>query len=538
MKFSNESSSFLANSNSNMSVINYFSKYSTLMEYLVNKLEARIKSLPKARSAIANISNIQELVENKKDIIRDFFDIEDDFKQGINAIKALIVQNRDLTEQIESTTERVNSQEMKSSNDLNIINELNERNNDLIEECNSMRMKFGEIETKSSYLREKILEFEKEFNVKERLIEELKSENNSYLKEIERLSDENALFKIKIEGFEKNFNDREFDCDEKSKNNIENISILIAEKEFNKKLIEDKVKSHFQNKSINIKENIFPDKLNQELKQNISNSFPVFSKSSCKDVETVVKHEESKVKQINQNILSEIIMSALESEETITLLNKRFGKDFMEKLLSKDVSNKFLKDIDDVLKLRYLPVKKDKEELNNRNYEFEEDFNSINTDEGIKKLSINESNQFHDNKIIIHDNQERPEKYKNNENKDKIGNIENRSVQFNRSSNFSLNKIDEKQLSSSLDIPSHNRSKSYGIKYKSKKPNFLNFPKGNHFKTDSVNFQENLRNYGGRSFSSGKNFVNFTNPHSYYFDETLQKGGKSKLDNILSKSSN
>ncbi len=101
-----------------------------------------------------------------------------------------------------------------------------------------------------------------------------------------------------------------------------------------------------------------------------------------------------------------------------------------------------------------------------------------------------------------------------------------------------MNKIEEKQLSSSINISSHKRSKSSGIKYKSKRPNFLNFPKGNHLKSDSINFQDNLRNYGGRSFSSGKVFVNFTNPHSYYFDENLQKGGKSKLDNIISKSSN
>jgi hypothetical protein len=542
MNFSNENSSFLANSNSNIGVINSFSKYATLMDYLVKKLEARIKMFPKTRAAIANISNFQELVENKKEMIKHFFEVEDDLKQGVDAIKALLVQNRDLTEQLEYNTARANSQELKSNDDLNIINELNERNNDLIEECNLMRKKFGEIEEKSSYLREKISEFEDEFKTKEKFIEELTSENNSYSKEIERIADENVLLKMKIESLEKELkkiNEKGDDREGNNENNVGNLNFIIAEKELNKKLIEEKVKTHFQNKSIYLEEKSKADYSSQPIKQNVS--VPnVTSKSYFNISETgIIKSEESKVNHKNENLLSNIIMTVLESEENINLLNKRFGKDFMEKLLSGDVSKQFLKEIDEILKFKQISNKKDTDKLKDQKYEFDEDFNCMNTDESKKGMSIIPNNQnSNDDKIIAQENEERSEKYYNSENFIKNENLNSRSVELIKKNNFALNERDKK-LSNSLTIPSHKRSNSSGMKFKPKKINFLNFPKRIDYKSydSNINFKNNLRNYGvGRSLSTGKVFVNFTNPHSNYFDETLQKGGKSKLQNPVSKS--
>ena len=199
MNIQSANHSLLGNSNSNINSINSFSKYSTLMDYLVKKLEARIKLLPKTRTAIGNIYSQQDLVENKKEMIKHLFDIEDDLKQGVDALKALLSQNRDLTEQLEISMEIESNHEIKSIGDINLINELNERNKSLIDECNMMRQMFCDIQEKSGRLQETTLEFQNEFKSKERFIEELKFENKLNCDRVEKVQEENIILKMQIE---------------------------------------------------------------------------------------------------------------------------------------------------------------------------------------------------------------------------------------------------------------------------------------------------------------------------------------------------
>ena len=81
----------------------YFSQNPGVVDYLIQKLEDRTKLLPKSKIALSNIVTLNDLNDNKRDMLKFFTELEDDLTQGTQAIRTMFSQNKDLAEQIETS---------------------------------------------------------------------------------------------------------------------------------------------------------------------------------------------------------------------------------------------------------------------------------------------------------------------------------------------------------------------------------------------------------------------------------------------------
>ena len=86
-----------------------------VMHYLTNKLESRYNSLLKFKKLIDNIESPNSLFSLRKDLKQLFSDLQEDFRQGIFAIKALTVHNKSIIDELK----------IKNKENKNIIEKLN-----------------------------------------------------------------------------------------------------------------------------------------------------------------------------------------------------------------------------------------------------------------------------------------------------------------------------------------------------------------------------------------------------------------------------
>ena len=73
-----------------------------IMNYLIRKLESRVKTMKKIQQLFYSINTYEDLYINKTNFLNTFSEIEDDLKQASCAIKALLTENQALTIDIEN----------------------------------------------------------------------------------------------------------------------------------------------------------------------------------------------------------------------------------------------------------------------------------------------------------------------------------------------------------------------------------------------------------------------------------------------------
>lgn len=108
---------------------------SSIMEYLIQKLESRSRRISKQKSLFVSFVSYETILSQKKELLTLFTDLEDDLKQASYAIKALLNENKALS--IKSSKD----EEMAKK----IINDLTQNNNYLIAENENLRMQLNNI---------------------------------------------------------------------------------------------------------------------------------------------------------------------------------------------------------------------------------------------------------------------------------------------------------------------------------------------------------------------------------------------------------
>ena len=117
------------------------------MEYLIQKLESRYSSILKMNKLMDSLNSSDTFFSLRKDIKLLFNDLEEDFRQGIFAIKALTSQNKQLFDNLKiknkenkNLTEQLNnfSSENKNLKMQNIIN-IKDNDTQIIRKDNSKK---------------------------------------------------------------------------------------------------------------------------------------------------------------------------------------------------------------------------------------------------------------------------------------------------------------------------------------------------------------------------------------------------------------
>ena len=88
-----------------------------VMQYLTNKLESRYNSILKFKKLIDTSDSPNSFFSLRKDLKQLFSDLQEDFRQGIFAIKALIAHNRSIINELK----RTNKENKKISEQLNSL---------------------------------------------------------------------------------------------------------------------------------------------------------------------------------------------------------------------------------------------------------------------------------------------------------------------------------------------------------------------------------------------------------------------------------
>ena len=122
---------------------------SEVMEYLSQKLESRYNSIIKFNELINTTGTPEAFFSLRKDFKLLFNDLEEDFKQGIFAIKALTAQNKKLIEDLK----------IKNKENKNITEQLN----NIISENKSLKLQM--IKSKDNKLPESKKENKKDINI-------------------------------------------------------------------------------------------------------------------------------------------------------------------------------------------------------------------------------------------------------------------------------------------------------------------------------------------------------------------------------------
>ena len=107
------------------------------MEYLIQKLESRYSSILKMNKLMDSLNSSDTFFSLRKDIKLLFNDLEEDFRQGIFAIKALTSQNKQLFDNLKiknkenkNLTEQLNNFSSSENKNLKMQNIINIKDND------------------------------------------------------------------------------------------------------------------------------------------------------------------------------------------------------------------------------------------------------------------------------------------------------------------------------------------------------------------------------------------------------------------------
>lgn len=405
-----------------------------IMEYLVHKLRSRSINIQSTRNAFNNILDIKDYLNNRREMLKHLSELEDDLKQGYNAIKALMTQNKLLLEEKEALQKKQGKMEDQVNYEANLYKE---QNAELLRKLSKSEEEAQTNKEEISFYLQRVTSLEEELKDKDRIIQNLMSmvrsaPHSNYHKE-EEPNDKLAT---------------------RTSEELSNLNQIIQERKSKKNLINTKIKHLFGNELVQTSENdnsLHSHTANQVTK--IKNESIPLENKNCERIESKIP---------------ELVLKIVSSPENINKLNNKLGNDFLGKLMAQDASDSFLKKVKEVI---------EEVEGDTVPYQFEESTHEHK--EGVNKNSSS-------NKLYSESN---------------ISNLSNKRSKYN-----TTNKSNPRTKS---------KTRSHS----------LNF--NNSLMTDT-SFEKSLRSYN-ITRQSHKVFNNFTNPHGRYFDDSLQKGGETKL---------
>lgn len=298
---------------------------SNVINYLIKKLEARSRNMQKSRNALNNIFNMQDLIENKKEMIRHFYEIEDDITQGSMGLKAVISQNGDLQEQLDIANKNYKSIEQKYFSHQKIMDQLTHKSNEIFQENIYLKENLVELDSNNTFFKDRISFLENSLKIKSNEIEEMNLINKHNLEKIENLNEENTLLKLQIENLKKMKVESRPAIENKDLE-YHNIKNIINEREQSKKFINEKIKDFDINPDSDVNEY---KNLNEKKKENYT--------------------AETQKSRNRADQLSNLVVRVLASPENINIFNKRLGSDFMKKMVSQNINESFITKVEDIL---------------------------------------------------------------------------------------------------------------------------------------------------------------------------------------------
>jgi hypothetical protein len=207
----------------------------------------------RTKMAINNIVDLNELKENRTFMLKHFSDIEDEINQCIHSFKALLTKNADISEHAEICLKKARGHELKLISETKRNNQLDMINQEVNKENLNLKEILEEKNSEIIFLKEKLSYYENKLNEKEKENSCLREEINQNNLTLKRLQKEIDILKIELDA--QNFSNEE-DNKQEDELDLDNLKDVISEREYKKKLINDKIKDHFKsNKSNNVKSN-------------------------------------------------------------------------------------------------------------------------------------------------------------------------------------------------------------------------------------------------------------------------------------------
>jgi hypothetical protein len=301
-----------------------------VIEYLINKLESRAKYMRKVRLATISLKSVNDFFENKKHMMKIFSEIEDDLNQGACALKVIHLQNKDLSEQIHTTSRQTRYEESKVPSEDIAVKELEDRNNNLRQEMDGLMSALEEKDGIINELSEAVSKLEG-------IVEQQQGDDNRE-ELINRLLEENEFLKKQAVAVRKESN--------KADGSLKN---LLEAKESNKMLINEKIKNFFNKPSQNSQVHVRS------------------SQGANKDF------------QLQDTVIDKISSS----DDVLIHITKTFGQDFMNRLLNEQLEHQYLRLVDQTIinfeedqpttktkhcKTEYHTIKEENEESNSTGY--------------------------------------------------------------------------------------------------------------------------------------------------------------------------
>ena len=213
-----------------------------IMEYLIQKLESRQRNLSKCANIFNTIDSFESFYQRRKDIFNLFNNLEEELHQAALAIKALMVQNKALSqESIEIKTIQKN------------YNKLLQENNFLLLENNEYAKKLKELNNNNikSPKRAKSPNFggtpryKFNYNNKNNNLNKYKTKKGNYEKKIEYNNKINNLNKNNIKKKQNTDVGYNYDLDLNDIEQLKNAKNIMKDMKDNKNKLKKVIEEHF-----------------------------------------------------------------------------------------------------------------------------------------------------------------------------------------------------------------------------------------------------------------------------------------------------
>ena len=285
----------------------------------------------------------------------------------------------------------------------------------------------------------------------------------------------------------------------------------------------NEINNKFQNKSISHNNLISLNQINNNNNIN-NNNIPKLNK------EIEIPSNDNKKNLLTH--VADVAMKINNDKELFDILSELFGTNIIEELLSPNVSQEFLlnveKSIEEIERLRSIDEQKNKNN-NIQNLNNNQNFNNNNrnfNNQNFNNNFNNNSNNFNNNfEPLFYETGEEKKRQLSQVKKPNYSDLllKKHNLEI-KNSNFN-NKIVER------NEPYKEFNFESSLRFNMKRPQSCRRSNNNSHLTTNSNANNNNNN---RQF---KRFVNYTSNYGHYFDESLQKGGISKLPAFKVKSS-
>lgn len=275
----------------------YFSQNTGVVDFIIKRIQERVKIMQKTRLIFINTMTVEELKQNKSLMIKQFLEIEDDLKQSVQALTTILIQNKDLAEEKNRNDTFLRGYELRINSLEKNFGELNLKYEKLIQENENLEKKMIDNE-------KVIIEQNKQLNDFELMLEE-KQKYNRYL--------ENEVFNLNCKIQEKESVIRNMQTIKRSSPqtnyDYHNIDKKLNEQIYTPKLEKNSSEKNVMNHTFNHdQENIQQDNLNkldEDINYNVNN---------------YLDERQNKKKLINDMIKEHLEQNTLEEKSNFSII--------------------------------------------------------------------------------------------------------------------------------------------------------------------------------------------------------------------------